>query len=191
MLSFHIYVPSTGQNWDLYAVDPSPQTGQFGLAMGDEPSAHWDWISVTSAGSSPGDSTMISWMRTDDTAAGNGNMAFEAGEEIELTLQLRNTESYPLENVFAILQSLSSEITVNDNYNEFGSIAVGGTSWGTGCYNINSQTSTPEGDVYALQLTVFADGGFVNTFSFYLPVGCGMVCDVESAAGQWEWNPVG
>jgi hypothetical protein len=189
-LHLQIDVPSTGQSWDLYAIDPYPQTGQFGLAMGDEPSAHWDWISVTSGGSSPGDSTMISWMYTDDTAAGNGNMALEADEETDLFLQLSNPESYALENSFAILQSLSSDITVNSNFNDFGTIAVGGTSWGSGCFNINTQLSTPENETYPLQLTVFADNGYVNTFSFSIPVGLGMECDVESVIDDWEWNPV-
>jgi len=103
-LHLQIEVPSTGQSWDLSAIDPSPQTGQFGLAIGDEPDAHFDWISVSTS-MSPSD-TMISWMYTDDVEFGNGNMAFESGEQIDLYLQLLNTESVPLENSFAILQKL-------------------------------------------------------------------------------------
>ena len=186
-LQLQIDVPSTGDSWILYATDPSPQTGQFGLYTGDEPSAHWDWISVSS-GASPADSTMISWMYTDDTALGNGNMAFESGEETALYLQLSNPESTPLENVFAVLQSLTPEIIVNDNYDDFGNIPVGGSSWGTGGYNLIAPSSTPEDQTYAMQLTVFADGGYSEVVEFSIPVGCGIECDVESGTEEWSWN---
>lgn len=188
-LQFQIEVPSTGESWILNATDPSPQTGQFGLAMGDESSAHWDWISVSS-GTGPVDSTMISWMYTDDTGLGNGNMAFESGEETDLYLQLLNSEGVPLNNVFAILQSFAPEIIVNDNFDEFGNIPVGSTSWGTGGYSIFAPASTPEGQAYPMQVTVFADGGYSNTVEFSIPVGCGIECDVESGIDQWSWNAV-
>ncbi len=187
-LQFQIDVPSTGDSWIFSATDPSPQTGQFGLLMGDEPSAHWDWISVTGTG--PEDSTMISWMYTDDTASGNGNMAFESGEETALYLQLLNPESAPLTNVFAILQSLAPEIIVSDDFDEFGNIPVGSTSWGTGGYGLIAPASTPEDQSYAMQLTIFADGGYSNAVEFSIPVGCGIECDVESGIEQWSWNAV-
>ncbi len=188
-LQLQIKVPSTGESWMLNATDPSPHTGQFGLFTGEEPSAHWDWISV-STGAGPADSTMISWLYTDDTAFGNGNMAFESGEETALYLQLLNSESAPLTNVFAILQSLAPEIIVSDNFDEFGNIPVGSTSWGTGGYGLIAPASTPEDQAYAMQLTVFADGGYSNIVEFYIPVGCGIECDVESGIDQWSWNAV-
>ena len=188
-LQLQIEVPSTGQSWILNATDPSPHTGQFGLAIGDEPNAQWDWISVSS-GAGPADSTMISWMYTDDTALGNGNMALEAGEETSLYLQLLNPESTPLENVFAILQSLTPEIIVSDNYDDFGNIPIGGMSWGTGGYCVEAPASTPEDQAYAMQLTVFADGGYSKVVEFSLPVGCGIDCDVESGTEEWSWNAV-
>ncbi len=187
-LQLQIEVPSTGESWTLDAIDPSPQTGQFGLAMGDEPSALWDWISVTGTG--PADSTMISWMYTDDTELGNGNMAFESGEGTDLYIQLSNLETTPLADVFAILQSLTPEIIVSDNYDDFGNIPVGGSSWGTGGYCIEAPASTPEDQTYPMQLTIFADGGYLNIVEFSIPVGCGIECDVESGIEQWSWNAV-
>ena len=188
-LQLQIEVPSTGESWVLNATDPSPQTGQFGLATADESNANWDWIYVSS-GPGPADSTMISWMYTDDTALGNGNMAFESGEETALYLQLSNPESASLENVFAILQSLTPEIIVSDNYDDFGNIPVGGSSWGTGGYELIAPSSTPEDQTYAMQLTVFADGGYSEVVEFTIPVGCGIECDVESGIEEWSWNAV-
>ncbi len=186
-LQLHIEVPSTGDSWELSATDPFPQIGQFGLAMGNESNAYWDWISVSS-GAVPADSTMISWMYTDDTELGNGNMAFESGEQTDLFLQLSNQESTPLTNVFAILQSLSPEIVVSDNYDDFGNIPVGGLSWGTGGYDLIAPASTQEDQAYPMKLTIFADGGYMNTVEFSIPVGCGIDCDVESGTDQWSWN---
>jgi hypothetical protein len=151
-LQLHIEVPSTGDSWELSATDPFPQIGQFGLAMGNESNAYWDWISVSS-GAVPADSTMISWMYTDDTELGNGNMAFESGEQTDLFLQLSNQESTPLTNVFAILQSLSPEIVVSDNYDDFGNIPVGGLSWGTGGYDLIAPASTQEDQAYPIGWT--------------------------------------
>jgi len=188
-LLLQIEVPSTGDSWELSATDPFPQTGQFGLAMGNEADARWDWISV-STGAGPVDSTMISWMYTDDIELGNGNMAFESGEQTDLYLQLSNPESTPLTNTFAILQSLSPEIVVNSNYDDFGNIPVGGQSWGTGGYELIAPASTPEEQAYPMQLTIFADGGYMNTVEFSIPVGCGINCDVESGTDQWSWNAV-
>ncbi|NOQ22260.1 MAG: T9SS type A sorting domain-containing protein [Candidatus Aegiribacteria sp.] len=189
LLQLQIDVPSTGDSWTLDAIDTSPQTGQFGLYTGEEPGARWDWISVSS-GAGPVDSTMISWMYTDDTVLGNGNMAFESGEEITLHLQLSNLENSPLANVFAILQSLTPEIIVNDNSDDFGNIPPCGSSWGASGYSIEAPTSTPEDQTYAMQLTVFADGGYSNSFEFNIPVGCGIECDVESGIEQWFWSAV-
>lgn len=188
-LLLQIEVPSTGDSWELSATDPFPQTGQFGLLMGNEPNASWDWISVSSA-AGPVDSTMISWMYTDDTELGNGNMAFESGEQTDLFLQLSNQESTPLTNVFAILQSLSPEIIVSDNCDDFGNIPVGGQSWGTDGYELIAPASTPEDQAYPMKLTIFADGGYMNTVEFSIPVGCGIDCDVESGTDQWSWNAV-
>jgi len=188
-LNFLIEVPSTEQQWEFSAIDPNPVPGRVGLMTADEYHAYWDWFSV-SPGAGSADSTMISWMYTDDTALGNGNMAFEAGEEAALYLQLLNPESTPLVNVFAILQSLTPEIIVNDNYDEFGNIPIGGMSWGTGGYSIEAPTSTPENQTYSMQLTVFADGGYSQVVEFTLPVGCGIECDVESGIEEWSWGAV-
>jgi hypothetical protein len=115
-----------------------------------------------------------------DTELGNGNMAFESGEQADLFLQLSNSESTPLTNTFTILQSLSPEIVVNDNYDDFGNIPVGGLSWGTGGYELIEPASTPEDQAYPMKLTIFADGGYMNTVEFSIPVGCGIDCDIKN-----------
>jgi hypothetical protein len=185
-LTFEIYVPSSGDNWTLNATDPSPQPGKFGLLMGDEPGAFWDWISVNGAfGEAP-----ISWMTTVDVASGNGNMAFEAGEEIDLNIQLSNPSDEDLTGVFGVLQSLSSGIQITVNMDTFGTIPAGGTAWGNGGFGVFASSGTPEDEVYDLMLTIFADGGYTEQVEFGLPLGSGISSDVESGTENWGWDLV-
>lgn len=189
-LELQIDVPSTGQTWVLNANDPSPQVGQFGLAMGDEPDASWDWISVSTTGGSVSDILPIVWMNTIDEAQGNGNHAFEAGEEIVLNLEIINYTGGILTNVFGTLQSLDPTIIITGNYDEFGTIEPGSTAWGTGGFGVYAPPDTPENEIYPLRLTVFADGGYSEQVDFDLPVGSNFSCDMESGTELWSWNPV-
>ncbi len=48
-LQFNIESVSTSQSWSFSAIDPNPQAGKFGLLMGNESGASWDWIAVDQA----------------------------------------------------------------------------------------------------------------------------------------------
>lgn len=185
-LTFEIYVLSSGDSWTLNATDPSPQPGKFGLLMADEPGTYWDWISVSDVFGE----LSIAWINTDDTAQGNGNMAFQTGEEIELDVQLLNPTEFTLNNVFAILQSLDPEIEITMNYVDFGTIAPGGSAWGYDGFGVYAPPGTPEDEVYGFLLNVFADGGYSKQLILDLPVGVGTSSDVESGTGNWNWDVV-
>ena len=189
-LFFEIEVPSTSQYWSLNAIDPSPQIGTVSLLMGDEPDAYWDWISVSTTGGSVSDILPIVWMNTVDEIQGNGNHAFEAGEEIVLGLEILNSTEETLSNVFAIIQSLDPTIIITGNYDEFGTIDPGSTAWGLEGFGVYAPPDTPEDEVYPLRLTVFADGGYSEQVDFDLPVGSSFSCDMESGTELWSWNPV-
>jgi hypothetical protein len=191
-VTFHIECPSTGGNWTLQGTDPAPLAGQYGLFMGDEGGAHWQVFSVDGEGPPPA-SSLLSAMTVDDDqtgeSSGNGNKAFEPAETIELAVTIHNTGTEPLENAYAVLQSLDYQVVVTDNYEEFGTIPVGGYATCLDDFGLSTGGSTPW-DLYGLRLTVFADGGGMLQTDFGIPVGCGLACDVESGYADWMASSV-
>jgi len=187
LLTFLIEVPSTGDSWQFSASDPNPQAGTIGLLMGQEPSAHWDWIEAS--GFSEGNAYM-SWFSTYDAAPGNGNMCLEPGETIALAIELTNPSDEPLYNTFGILQALNSDLVVINNYVSYGTLAGPGSSYGSGTFSVMAPLITPEDETYDMRLTVMADGGYQEQMEFCLPVGCGTSNDVENGASGWSWGAV-
>ncbi|MCD4707717.1 MAG: T9SS type A sorting domain-containing protein [Candidatus Sabulitectum sp.] len=186
-LTFQISVPSTNQSWEFSATDPNPQTGVCGLHMGDEPNASWDWIEVE--GTEIGNAE-ITWLVTDDQNLGNGDFAFEPGEIIDLDIELTNTSDEPLLNAFGILQSLSPELTVIEDYVTYGTIASGESTYGLSSFVVLTPLATPPDEVYDMRLTLMADGGYQEQLPFSLPVGSGLACNVESGSDGWTWGAI-
>ncbi len=190
-LTFTIECPSLDQSWVLEAIDQYPQEGIAGLHMGDEPYAMWEWFE---AGSGPGGGDVApSWMTVDDDAEGESDgdddRAFEAGEEIELDIELANGTDEDLTGAFAVLQSLHPDLSVTDNYEDYGTIPAGGSAWCLDDFGVLAAAGAVEGEVYPFSLTLFADGGFESSIELELPLGSGMSDDMEDA-GSWECIPL-
>ena len=190
VLTFDIVSPSTSEQWTLQAVDPSPQEGVAGLYMGDESSAQWEWFSSVSSGQS----LCVDWLTVDDDvtgeSSGNGNLAFESGEEIELTVKCRNDGSEILTGVSAVLQSLEPDLVLTDSFEEYPDIPVGGSAFCLDDFGVSTLAGTPDGTVWPMKLTVFADGGFDSEILFDLPLGCGMSDDLEELPTSWTFSPI-
>ena len=172
-----IEVPSTGDSWELTAVDDQVHPGGFGMHCGDEPLGHWEYFEASGAGS--GGIALVSF------DVENDNGAFEAGESMELGLALENAGGETLENAFGILQSLSPEISVTAGNCDYGDIEPGQTAWPSPDFGLEAESSAPEDETYPFQLTVFADGGYSSVHEFELPLGCGIEFDMEGPAGAW------
>lgn len=183
-LFFQIDVPSTGDSWSFSAVDPNPQAGSFGLLMGSEPSAHWDWIEVEGTLS---DLTELHWFTTDDQSVGDGDFCLEPGETIAMSVEVHNFSDYPLENAFGILQALNSELQITQNYTEFGTLGAQGYATGNQDFSVFAPLVTPSGEAYEMRLTVMADQGYQHQIDFLLPVGEGLATDLESDSFGWSW----
>ncbi len=69
-----------------------PVAGLFGLLMGSEPSAHWDWIEVDGYISG---FTELSWFTTSDQSAGDGDFCLEPGETIALATEVLTALTIP------------------------------------------------------------------------------------------------
>jgi len=70
----------------------------------------------------------------DDTSGGsngNDNQIPEAGEEIELNIQLQNTGTANATNVSAVLTTNDNDIDITDSEESYGTIEVGSTDWTT------------------------------------------------------------
>ncbi len=186
-LDFLIEVPSTGDSWSFSAEDPLPVAGLFGLLMGSEPSAHWDWIEVDGYISG---FTELSWFTTSDQSAGDGDFCLEPGETIALATEVFNSSDYTLQNAFGILQSLSPDLQVTQNYTEFGTLEEQGYAWGSQDFSVTAPLVTPSEEAYEMRLTIMADEGYQHQIEFLLPVGSGLSTDLESDSFGWSWSPV-
>jgi len=187
LLTFLIEVPATGETWQFTATDPNPKPGMFGFHMGEEAGAYWDWISVT--GTSTGNAYM-SWLTTDDSGLGDGDMCLEPGETIDLAIEVTNSSDASLTNAFGILQSLNTNLAVIENFVDYSTIAGMSSSSGLGTFSVLAPGDTPENQTYDMRFTLMADGGYLEQMEFCLPVGCGTETDVETGASGWEWGTV-
>lgn len=186
-----IEVPDLGQSWELVAFDPYTHSGEVGILGAQEPHASWDWFSATQI--SVSESGLWACTVDDDGqggSSGDGDMAFEAGETVEFDVAIYNGGPEPLENAFAVIQSLASEIQVPVSSAEFGDIAAGSYSWSESCFIINSAPDAPEGLAYPMRLSLFADGGYFSQHDFELPLGAGCSTSFETSIEDWSWYPV-
>lgn len=185
-LTLYIDVPSTGQSWILEATDPAPQPGEVGLAAGEEPYASFDWFSASGISG-----VSVESLATDDDmtgeSSGNGNMAFQAGETIELSIGLASSGNSPLTSVTAVLQSLSPTLVVTDNYETYPDLLPGQVLSCDDDFGVTCSPASTENTAYPMRLTVFADGGFSEQLDFVLPLGCGIACNVEGASPD-DWT---
>lgn len=184
---FEIDIPSTGEHFSLSAIDPNPHPGECGLAVGDETHGQYEWFSVSDF-VEPGE-LMLNGLSTDDDSqggsSGNGNWAFEAAEEIEFGIELLNSGDESLNNVFAILQSMDTQLIVSEGVQDYGTIPSGQSCWNQFPFLVYASPGTPEDETYPFRINIFADGGYYEDLYFDLPLGAGMFCDVESDTSPW------
>jgi hypothetical protein len=187
-----IEVPSTGESWELTAVDDQVRPGRFGMHCGNEPLGHWEHFEACGAGS--GNVGLVGFDVDDDNdgwSSGDGDGAFEAGESVELGLALENIGAETLENAFGILQSLSPEISVAEDNCDYGNIEPGETAWPSPDFGLEAESAAPENETYSFRLTVFADGGYSSVHEFDLPLGWGIEFDMEGDTGGWYTESLG
>ncbi len=182
-LHFEIFVPSTSQSWVLDAVDDAVVPGDCGLVTGDEDLASWEWFAAETL-----IPLCVSALEADDDmtgeSQGDGDRAFEPGEEVELAVALSNQGGETLTGVTVTMEAASPLLTVTDATETFGSISPGGAAWCADDFGIFAALSAPAGE-YPLTLHVTADGGFDAEIEMIMPVGCGVSYDCESGSDGW------
>ncbi len=187
---YEIDIPSTGEYFSLSAIDPNPHPGECGLAVGDEAHGQYDWFSISEfveAGE-----LVLNGLSTDDDnqggSSGNGNWAFEVTEEIELGIELLNACQEPLNNTFAVLQSLDTRLVVSEPIQDYGTVPAGQTCWNQYPFLVYASPGTPEDETYPFRMSIFADDGYYEYLYFELPLGAGLFYDVESDTSPWTMS---
>ncbi|WP_055443397.1 hypothetical protein [Lacinutrix himadriensis] len=103
----------------------------------------------------------------DDTSGGsdgNNNGIPEAGEEIELSVQLQNTGTATATNVTAVLSTNDSEINITDANETYGTITVGSTDWNTD-FDFNIDVNCPTKTVDFILDITSDQGSWQQSFS--------------------------
>ncbi|MDC0204560.1 C25 family cysteine peptidase [Flavobacteriales bacterium] len=100
----------------------------------------------------------------DDAVLGNGNGKLDAGETLDLVVDVTNIGHADIANLTATLGSLSSYVTINSTTSNVASLAVNGQQ--STIFNVSIHTNTPVGTLaqFTFDLT---DGvySYNNTFS--------------------------
>jgi|GEM_PF-897661 len=190
-LFFTIDIPSTGQHWELSATDPTVRSGQFGIHMGREPGASWEWVSVDCQPS--GSLAAIGWISTDDDdtgeSSGDGDLCFEQNEEIELTVRLDNVSTEDLTGVSAVLESLDPVILVTDAHEDYGDILAGSSSSCADDFGLFASEGALHDVAYPMLLTLTADDEYQQVLEFSMPLGCGISDEIEGCPSDWSMGP--
>ncbi len=95
------------------------------------------------------------------TSSGNGNGIVNAGETIELKVNLRNNGSSSLNNVIATLTTSSSMVeSISDNYETWGTIASGAVGTCADDFDFTVEADCPDG--YEIPFVLSVQSGLVN-----------------------------
>ncbi len=107
----------------------------------------------------------------DDSLGGNGNGSPDPGENIDLTVIIRNAGSDTAENIAAVISTLDPRVTITQAasaYPNLSSFEAGGNLIP---YQISIPGTFPIGHEIPMDLAVNAAGGYTDTISFGLMVG--------------------
>lgn len=101
---------------------------------------------------------------------GDGDGLIEAGESIEIPISIYNAGDQIAHNVVAILSCTDPNITILDDQESFGAIAIGQTDWCNNDFDFAVSPDSPEKDVEFI-LSIYADEGeWTSTFTIHISV---------------------
>ncbi len=105
----------------------------------------------------------------DDTAQGNGDYFWDAGETVDIFITVENNGSSDAFNVIGELLTADQYITINSNQADYGDIALGESSEGS--FNATSSPSTPQAHMAIFNVAISSDGGVTGSGSFDVQIG--------------------
>jgi hypothetical protein len=153
---------------EVYAYGQTDLSGQVALTVASTTSGTVD-ITVTGHNVLPYEgsvtvTTGVPWVgwesyTIDDAGDGNGDGILNPGESVVMPVTLVNSGDQPAENVVGVILADDEYVTVTDSIDTYGTIAAGGTSSGSGGYQLSVAPDCPNGHVIMLHLVIIADGG--------------------------------
>lgn len=146
----------------------------------------------TSSFSIPGHSAALAFdtFSIDDTAVGNGDYQFDAGETVELLLTINNTGSADAYQVMGLLSSTDPYITINTTASQnFGDVAVGATAQQS--YSVTADAATPQAYMASFMLALTADMGIIANGSFSTQIGGYLIDEHFDNFPPTDWTTTG
>ena len=122
-LIFLIEVPSTEQQWEFSAIDPSPASGRVGLMTGGEYHAYWDWFQAipevgVAEDTNPGcDEFSVSVVPNPFHSIITFNLS---GISDDVTLLIYDVSGHHVRSIEAVYQGTNSSVVVWDGVDDSG-----------------------------------------------------------------------
>ncbi len=125
-----------------------------------------------------------------DDSQGNNNGRIDAGETVDIIVNLKNNGDITAENTVGTISTSSSWVTIDNNTASFGSLTQGQSE--QGIFTVTANPATPEGQPFGLSMEVTANGGtYTNTYGMSFTIGL-IVEDWESGTfDQFDWETGG
>ena len=134
----------------------------------------------------------------DDTAQGNGDYFWDAGETVDIQITIENIGSSDAVDVLGQLFSSDPYITINTA----GTLNYGNIEEGTSVeqsFNVTSSPNTPQAHIAAFNFNISAWGGITGTGSFEAQIGGYLIEEhfenwpptdwqITSSSGQVNWQ---
>jgi hypothetical protein len=122
---------------------------------------------------------------TVDDGAGDGDGWVDPGEEIVLSVALKNEVVAPdRQSVLASITTTCPDVTITQNVSSFGSMDPGEVKWGYQDYAFSVGEFAVPGTVAEFVLSISADGSYANTDTFEVVLGPTPVLLVDDDGGE-------
>lgn len=122
----------------------------------------------------------------DDTAQGNGDYFWDAGETVDIFITVENNGSSDAFNVMGELLTADPYITINASQADYGDIAIGGSYEES--FNATSSPSTPQAHMAIFNVAISSDGEVTGSGSFDVQIGGYLIEEYFTSFPPTGWS---
>ncbi len=125
----------------------------------------------------------------DDTTYGNGDYFWDAGETVDIIVNIENNGSSDVFNVLAELFSTDPYITLNSSTSTVGDVSYG--NYGEATFNVTSSPSTPQAYMANFNVQFDGDLGISGSGTFSAQIGGYLIEEYFSVFPPTGWTTSG